>query len=64
MLRRINNEIHALAPTLIKLRSTGVYPYPDVPEQGFGLGASRLIKSVEMTQRIVRSPVWRPISHR
>ena len=57
MLRRINNEIHALAPTLIKLRSTGVYHYPDVPEQGFGLGASRLIKSVEMTQRYVRPPV-------
>ena len=34
MLRRINNEIHALAPTLIQLRSTGVYHYPDVPEQG------------------------------
>jgi hypothetical protein len=57
MLRRINNEIHALAPTLIKLRSTGVYHYPDASEQGFGLGASRLIKSVEMTQRYVRPPV-------
>jgi hypothetical protein len=57
MLQRINNEIHALAPTLIKLRSTGVYHYPDVPEQGTGLGASRLVKSVEMTQRYVRPPV-------
>ncbi len=56
MLRRINNEIHALAPTLIKLRSTGVYHYPDVPEQGMGLGASRLVKSVEMTQRYMRPP--------
>ncbi len=57
MLRRINNEIHALAPTLIKLRSTGVYHYPDVPGQGTGLAASRLVKSVEMTQRYVRPPV-------
>ena len=56
MLQRINNEIHALAPSLIKLRSTGVYHYPDVPDQGVGLAASRLIKSVEMTQRYVRPP--------
>ena len=56
MLRRINNEIHALAPTLIKLRSTGVYHYPDAPEQGRVLAASPLIKSVEMSQRYVRPP--------
>ena len=56
MLRRINNEIHALAPALIRLRSTGVYHYPDVPEQGKALAASRLIRSVEMTQRYVRPP--------
>jgi hypothetical protein len=57
MLRRINNEIHALAPTLIGLRSTGVYHYPDVPEQCRPLSASRLVKSVEMTQRYVRPPI-------
>jgi hypothetical protein len=57
MLRRINNQIHALAPTLIRLRSTGVYHYPDVPEQAQGLAASKLIESVEMTQRYVRPPV-------
>ena len=56
MLQRINNEIHALAPTMTKLRSTGVYHYPDVPEQNTGLAASRLIKSVEMSQRYVRPP--------
>ena len=56
MLRRINYEIHALAPTLIKLRSTGVYHYPDAPDQGKTLAESRLIKSVEMTQRYVRQP--------
>jgi hypothetical protein len=56
MLQRIDNEIHTLAPTLIKLRSTGVYHYPDAPEQGRVLAASPLIKSVEMTQRYVRPP--------
>lgn len=29
-LRRINLEIHALAPALLQLRSTGVYHYPDL----------------------------------
>ena len=57
MLRRIDNQIHALAPTLINLRSTGVYHYPDVPEQGQPLASSKLIRSVEMTQRYVRPPV-------
>jgi hypothetical protein len=57
MLRRINNQIHALAPTLIHLRSTGVYHYPDVPEQAHPLSESKLIESVEMTQRFVRPPV-------
>ena len=33
MLRRINNQIHALAPTLIRLHSTGVYHHPDVPDR-------------------------------
>lgn len=56
MLRRINNQIHALAPTLIHLRSTGVYHYPDTPDQGQSLSSSRLIRSVEMTQRYVRPP--------
>jgi len=57
MLRRINNQIHALAPTLIRLHSTGVYHYPDVPDQAQPLSASKLIESVEMTQRYVRPPV-------
>ena len=57
MLRRINNQIHALAPTLIRLHSTGVYHYPDVPEQGRPLGQSKFIEAVEMTQRYVRPPV-------
>ena len=42
MLRRINNQIHALAPTLIRLRSTGVYHFPDVPDQAKPLAQSKL----------------------
>jgi hypothetical protein len=57
MLRRINNQIHALAPVLIRLRSTAVYHYADVPEQAQRLAASKLIESVEMTQRYVRPPI-------
>lgn len=57
MLRRVNNQIHALAPTLIRLRSSAVYHYPDVPEQAQPLAASKVIQSVEMTQRYVRPPV-------
>lgn len=56
MMRRINNEIHALAGTLIHLRSTGVYHSPDVPEQGHPLSESRLIQGVTMTQRLVKTP--------
>jgi len=56
MLRRINNQIHALAPSLRKLRSTGVYHYPDAPEQCRPLSESRLIEAVELTQRLVRRP--------
>lgn len=53
MLRRINNQIHALAPTLKSLKSTGVYHYPDVPPHGKNLSESKLVKSIEMTQRVV-----------
>jgi hypothetical protein len=56
-MRRINLQIHALAPTLVKLKSTGVYHYPDTPEHGRPLADSRLVRSVAMTQRYVRPPV-------
>jgi len=56
-LRRINLEIAALAPTILQLRSTGVYHYPDVPEQGKPLAASKLVRAIEMTQRFVRPPM-------
>jgi len=57
MLRRINNQIHALAPTIVRLRSTGVFHYPDVPEKAAPLSQSALIDGVDMTQRYVRPPV-------
>jgi hypothetical protein len=55
MLRRINNQIRALAPTMVQLRSTGVYHSPDAPQQGRSLSESRLVKSVQMRQNLVRS---------
>ncbi|MEW5976834.1 MAG: hypothetical protein AB1898_13605, partial [Acidobacteriota bacterium] len=57
MLRRINNQIHALAPTLKTLNSTGVYHHPDVPAECRALSGSQLVESVEMTQRYVAPPV-------
>jgi hypothetical protein len=57
MLRRINSQIHALSATLVRLHSTGVYHYPDVPEQAQPLSTSKLVGAVEMTQRYVRPPV-------
>ena len=50
VLRRINNQIHVLAPTLKNLKSTGVYHYPKVPPECKPLSDSRLLKSVAMTQ--------------
>ncbi len=57
MMRRVNNQIHALAPTLKKLKSTGVYHYPDVPQECRPLSESKLVQSVDMTQRYVVPPV-------
>jgi hypothetical protein len=56
-LRRINLEIAALAPTILNLRSTGVFHYPDVPDQAKPLATSKLVRSIEMTQRFVKPPV-------
>ena len=57
MMRRVNNQIHALAPTLKNLKSTGVYHYPDVPPECQALSESKLVESVEMSQRYVIPPV-------
>ncbi|MCC6294666.1 MAG: hypothetical protein IT164_18580 [Bryobacterales bacterium] len=53
-LRRINLEIHALAPTILKLRSTGVYHSPEPPEFGAPLSQSRLVSSVALRQHLVK----------
>jgi hypothetical protein len=57
MLRRIDNQIHTLVPTLVRLHSTGVFHYPAAPDQAQLLSASKLVESVEMTQRFLRPPV-------
>jgi len=57
MLRRINYQIHRLAPTLIKLRSTGVYHSPDVPAEGRPLAESRLVKQVETFTPSIHPPI-------
>lgn len=49
MLRRINKQIHALAPTLVNLRSTGVYHHPVAPPQGQLLSQSKLVASIVLT---------------
>lgn len=50
MVRLVNQEIAMLAPTLAKLRSTGVYHYPLTPPQGQPLAKSSLVERVEMTE--------------
>jgi hypothetical protein len=57
MLRRINLQIQALAPTLIHLHSTGVYHGPDVPPEGHSLAESRLVKRVDMSTPGIRPPI-------
>ncbi|HZU25589.1 MAG TPA: hypothetical protein VFA04_08710 [Bryobacteraceae bacterium] len=56
MLRRINFQVHALAPVLLTLHSMGVYHFPEPPEGGRPLSESWLVRSVQMTQRYVRRP--------
>jgi len=41
---------------VLKLRSTGVYHYPSAPDYGKPLAEAKLVKSVVMTQRLVRAP--------
>ncbi len=57
MMRRVNNQVHALAPVLKRLKSTGVYHYPDAPAECRPLRESKLLASVEITQRYVIPPV-------
>jgi hypothetical protein len=56
MLRRINYQIHALAPTLIRLHSTGVYHWPDAPLDGHPLSESRLVQNIQVAAPSLRHP--------
>lgn len=57
MLRRINYQIHALAPTLIQLHSTGVFHWPDVPLEGHPLSESRYVQTLQGATPSLRHPV-------
>lgn len=46
MLRRVNLQINALAPTLVKLRSVNVFHHPNVPQGCRGLADSLHVASV------------------
>ncbi len=50
MLQRINFQLHALSSLMLGLRSTGVYHYPDVPEQAKPLTESAWVKGIEVPQ--------------
>jgi hypothetical protein len=56
MLRRINNQIQALAPTLVRLHSTGVYHSADVPPQGHPLTESQLVQGVRASTSDLQHP--------
>jgi len=56
MLRRINQQIHALAPTLVNLRSTGVYHHPVAPPEGQPLSQSKLVASIALTRNAPEPP--------
>jgi hypothetical protein len=47
-LRRINNQIHALAPTMLKLRSTGVYHWPVSTAAG-----TPLLKGIKTSAKLI-----------
>lgn len=46
MLRRVNLQLHALGPTYLKLKSTGVFHHPEVPEGCSGLPSSRYVSEL------------------
>ena len=47
MLRRVNNELSALIPTILRLRSTGVFHNAPVPDEGRPVSESRLVSEVQ-----------------
>jgi hypothetical protein len=53
MLRNVNLQIHTLAPTMITLKSIGVFHHPDVPEGCHGLAESNHLAEVNGPGRFV-----------
>lgn len=53
MVKRVNGEMKALAPTLLKLRSTGVYHTGTLPKGTHALPAGTMIKSVEGADMVI-----------
>ncbi len=53
MLRNVNLQIHALAPTMIKLRSVGVFHHPDVPAGCRALAESKYVAELSGAGRFV-----------
>ncbi|MCC6728317.1 MAG: hypothetical protein IT208_03160 [Chthonomonadales bacterium] len=47
MLRRVNLQIHRLAPTYLQLKSVGVFHHPNVPEGCAGIATSKLVAEIE-----------------
>jgi hypothetical protein len=47
MLRNVNLQLHRIGPTYVKLRSVGVFHYPDVPEGCVSIETSRWIERVD-----------------
>jgi hypothetical protein len=47
-LRTINSRVAAWVPTLLDLRSTGVFHAPDVPKHGRGLADSAWLRTIRM----------------
>lgn len=47
MLRNVNFQLHRIGPTYIKLKSLGVFHYPDVPEGCMGIETSRWMEHVD-----------------
>jgi hypothetical protein len=46
LLRFINLQIHALAPTYLKLKSINVFHHPNVPDGCLGIASSRYLSEV------------------
>ncbi|MHB8863065.1 MAG: hypothetical protein ACYC6N_11715 [Pirellulaceae bacterium] len=53
MLRNVNLQIHALAPTMITLKSVGVFHHPDVPEGCRALADSPYVAEITGSGRFV-----------